>query len=68
MFGKHQDTSAAASLLAVKEKRSAAELAAELYVTRKALQEEAVLADKIQKGLAVLTNVAPLPILGCAHE
>ena len=65
---KDLDSDAAASLLAVKEKRSAAELAAELYMTRKALQEEAVLADRIQKRLAVLTSAAPLQILGCARE
>ena len=68
VFVKDQDTYAAASLLALKEKRSAAELAAELHVTRTALQEEATLATKIQEGLAALTSVVRLPILGCARK
>ena len=65
---KDQDTLAAASWLALKEKRSAAELAAELHGTRKALQEEAVLATKIQTGLAALISVVSLPVLGCARQ
>ena len=65
---KEQDTFAAASLLALKEKRSAAELAAELHMTRESLQEEAVLATKIQMGLAALTSVVPLQLLGCARK
>ena len=65
---KNQDTFAAASLLALKEKRFAAELTAELHVTRTALQEEAALATKIQKRLAALTSVIPLPVLGCARK
>ena len=68
MFVKDEDTYAAASLLALKAKRFAAELAAELHMTRTALQEEAVLAAKIQMGLAALTAVVPLPVLGCARQ